>query len=278
MTNAILVCALLGNTLPAQNPDASSVQAPAAPAPVVTESVVAVPGANIALEAPAPVVVPPAPAVEVPPPLAPVPAPVLAPAPVAPAPAAPAVRTTAERFGSWQVGVAGGAASGYGFSVRRWFGDANAVQLNFAPYVSKTNYPGTDDPGVAKTLQDSGFVLDASLSAGLSWLHQVVQVPLFEDRGELKVLSYVAGSTYLSVEQQQMDRFRWNDGKQANEKYYDDYYRTKKEFRLGGGGGCEISRWRLSADLMVGLGGWYETVSEDFGFAPDAQIGAHFRF
>jgi hypothetical protein len=193
--------------------------------------------------------------------------------------AAPASRpTTADRFGAWQVGLAAGGASGYGFSFRRWFGDANALQINLTPFVSRSNYPGSEDPNDENRLLDSGFVLEASLVAGLSWLHQIVQVPLFSDAGELKVLSYVAGSTDLSVEQQQMDRWMVKADGTTRSRWYDDYYRTRREFRLGGGGGCEISRWRLSASAMVGLAGWYEDVSGDFGIQPDGQLGLHFRF
>jgi hypothetical protein len=206
------------------------------------------------------------------------PPPVVAPASVPSAAPAVSRRTTADRFGSWQVGLAAGGAAGYGFSFRRWFGDGNALQVNLAPYVSRTNYPGSEDPNDENRLLDSGFVLEASLVAGISWLHQIVQVPLFSDAGELKVLSYVAGSTDLSVEQQQMDRWSYKADGVSTQRWYDDYYRTRREFRLGGGGGCELSRWRLSTNLMVGLAGWYEDVSGDFGIQPDAQWGVHFRF
>lgn len=231
------------------------------------------------LEEPRPlpaIAVPPVAPSVVPTPAGPVAAPIASPGPAA-APAA-SRRTTADRFGSWQVGLAAGGAAGYGFSFRRWFGDANALQINLAPYVSRTNYPGSEDPNDDKRLLDSGFVLEASLVAGISWLHQIVQVPLFSDAGELKVLSYVAGSTDLSVEQQQMDRWSYKADGVSTQRWYDDYYRTRREFRLGGGGGCEVSRWRLSTNLMVGLAGWYEDVSGDFGIQPDAQWGVHFRF
>jgi len=235
--------------------------APVAPAPAAPAQVAPVAPAQAA---PAPVADP-VPAV---------PAPV--PEPVAATP--PARRTTAERFGAWQVGLAAGGASGSGISLRRWWGDADAIQINVAPYVSRTNHPGSEDPNDENRLLDSGFVLDASLIAGVSWLHQIVQVPLFRDGGELKVLSYVAGSTDLSVEQQQMDRWTVKEDGVTRVRWYDDYYRTKREFRIGGGGGCELSRWRLSTSLMFGLAGWYEDVSGDFGVQPDAQLGVHFRF
>lgn len=269
-----LLCLLLAHTAAdsAAMPTLPPVSAPVPALAVVSDSAVQ-PGQTPAVVAPPPVVVvPPAPT-----PVAPV-VTVPPPAPAASV-AAPASRpTTADRFGAWQVGLAAGGASGYGFSFRRWFGDANALQINLTPFVSRSNYPGSEDPNDENRLLDSGFVLEASLVAGLSWLHQIVQVPLFSDAGELKVLSYVAGSTDLSVEQQQMDRWMVKADGTTRSRWYDDYYRTRREFRLGGGGGCEISRWRLSASAMVGLAGWYEDVSGDFGIQPDGQLGLHFRF
>lgn len=265
MSMSPLLCLLLAHAadsaaVPA--PD-SSVSGAAAVVPAVLEEPRPLPAVAAPVEAPPVVATPSVPST----------------IPAVPSPA-PSVsrRTTADRFGSWQVGLAAGGAAGYGFSFRRWFGDANALQINLAPYVSRTNYPGSEDPNDDNRLLDSGFVLEASLVAGISWLHQIVQVPLFSDAGELKVLSYVAGSTDLSVEQQQMDRWTYKADGVSTQRWYDDYYRTRREFRLGGGGGCEVSRWRLSTSLMVGLAGWYEDVSGDFGIQPDAQWGVHFRF
>lgn len=182
------------------------------------------------------------------------------------------------RYGAWQVGAALAGSPGSGISVRRWLGDADALQFNIAPYVSRRNYPGTDDPNQRGAHIDSGFVLDASLIAGVSWLHQLAFLPLWDDRGEVKILSYCAGATWLSVEQQQMDRWATKSDGTTQVRFYDDYYREKREFRVGGGGGFELSRWRLSTDLMLGMSAWIEAISGDMGVAPDAQWGVHFRF
>jgi len=184
----------------------------------------------------------------------------------------------APSFGPWQVGIAAGDAGGFGISVRRWFSESNALQLNFAPYLYRENIPGTDDPNDRERDLDSGFRLDASITVGLTWLHSHLEKPMFHGKADLQVLSYVAGSTDLAVEQQQIDHIVLGTDGTTKTVVYDDYYRTTKEFCLGGGGGFEMSWWRLSVFALVGLDGWYEATSEDFGFNPDGQIGAHFRF
>jgi hypothetical protein len=250
----------------AQSPDSVAVPAVAA---IQTVSVDTVP-APAAIPAPvvaAPVVASPMAA-----------APVVVPAPPAAASTAPRAGIV-ETYGDWQLGFAAGPATGYGFSMRKWFGEKDAIQLNLAPYVSRTNYPEEDQNVPEGHPQDEGFVLDANVSVGLTWLHEVYQYRLDPIR-ELKLLSYLAGSGYFSIEQQQMDRWRFapGDDKIPTEKYYDDYRREEKEFTVGGGAAAEFSVWRFSAILGFGLGGWYEAVSENFGMTGDAQIGTHFRF
>lgn len=205
-----------------------------------------------------------------------------------PASPAPSKSQVVEDYGRWQLGFGAGMASGYGFSLRKWVGGRDAVQLNLAPYVSRTNYPEEEGSTIDGAPQDSGFVLEASVSVGLTWLHEVFQYRLDPIR-ELKLLSYLSGSTYLSIEQQQMDRWRvLEPGKAAQNQiryqgydyglYYDDYRREERTFRLGTGMAGEFSFWRFSAMMGLGLGGWYESVREDFGVSGDIQIGTHFRF
>lgn len=267
----------------AQTPDSAAV----APTTVVLQTVsvdsLAVP-APVADSVPvAPATPPPVDAVVAPvvvAPMAATPAAVqVAPAP-APVAASPAPRVgIVETYGDWQLGFAAGGSTGYGLSVRKWFGEKNAVQLNLAPYVSRTNYPEEGQSLPEGYPQDEGFVLDANVSVGLTWLHEIYQYRM-DDIRELKLLSYVAGSGYFSIEQQQMDRWRFapGDDKIPTDKYYDDYRREEKELTLGGGAAVEFSIWRFSAILGLGLGGWYEAVSENFGVSGDAHIGTHFRF
>lgn len=240
-------------------PESASVVAPAAPA--VTDSV------NPAESAPV-VVAPPIP----PPPMSPMLPPAPPPAPVAELPPDP------DHFGAWQIGVAAGDAGGYGLSLRRWFTDADAFQLNLAPYLRRENVPGTDDPNDRNRDLDSGFRFDASISVGLTWLHSHAEKQFNRGRIGMKVLSYLAGSGFFEVEQQQIDHKVYAADGKTKTIVFDDYYRTTQEFQLGGGGGVEFSCWRLSAYALAGLGGWYEYTSEDFGFRPDGQLGMHFRF
>lgn len=215
--------------------------------------------------------------VVLPPPPPPPPMPTMPPMPPPP-PAAVAELLPDNQFGSWQIGVAAGDAGGYGLSLRRWFSEANALQLNLAPYLRRENVPGTDDPNDRNRDLDSGFRFDASISVGLTWLHSHAEKQFNRGRVGMKVLSYLAGSGFFEVEQQQIDhKVLAADGK-TKTVVFDDYYRTTQEFQLGGGGGVEFSCWRLSAYALVGLGGWYEYTSEDFGFRPDGQLGMHFRF
>lgn len=179
--------------------------------------------------------------------------------------------------GPWQIGAVAGDAGGYGISLRRWFGKDDAIQLNLAPYLHRENIPGTDDPNDRDRDLDSGFQLEASITVGLTWMRSHLERPVFRGNADLRVLSYVAASTELAVDQQQIDHIVVAaDGSKS--VVYDDYYRTTKEFCLGGGGGLELAWWRLSLTGLAGFGGWYEGTSEDFGFNPDFQLGAHFRF
>lgn len=184
-----------------------------------------------------------------------------------------------ETYGPWQLGFAAGPSTGYGFSLRRWFGEKDAVQLNLAPYVSRKNYPEEDESVPEGYPQDEGFVLEANVSVGLAWFHEVYLYRLDHIR-ELKLLSYVAGSGYFSIEQQQMDRWKFGPGDDTKPtvKYYDDYRREEQNLSLGTGAAAEFSVWRFSAILGLGLGGWYEAVSENFGMSGDVHIGTHFRF
>lgn len=245
------------------------------------DSVSAKPETTLVQTAPAVVVVPPAPLI---------PAVVVPPAvvPVAPAPAAAAVVTldtlpseppAMDRFGSWQLGAAAGDAGGYGISLRKWFTDADAFQINCAPYLKRQNIPGTDDPNDRnKGDIDTGFQFDASIVVGLTWLHSYAEKAFCKGRLGMSVLSYVAGSADLEVEQQQIDHIVVDPETKARSVVYNDYYRLTREFTLGCGGGLEFQWWRMSAYGLLGMGGWYETVSEDFGFRPDGQIGMHYRF
>mgnify|MGYP000901978618 CR=1 FL=1 len=217
----------------------------------------------------APVVVPPPPPPSLPPP---------PPAPVA-GDALPPEPPVVDRFGSWQIGAMAGSAGGYGISLRRWFGEANAVQLNVVPYMHRENIPGTDDPNDRNRSDlDTGFQFEASIVVGLTWLHSYAEKSFCKGRVGMSVLSYVATAADLEVEQQQIDHIVRDPETKARSVVYDDYYRLKREFALGGGGGLEFQWWRLSVTGMLGMEGWYEAVSEDFGFAPDGQLGIHFRF
>lgn len=248
---------------PAAAPVAAAPESAMVAAPVVTKSVPPV-------DAPPVVVLPPTPPPM--PPMMPMMPPPPPPGPVAELPPDP------DQFGSWQIGVAAGDAGGYGLSLRRWFTDEDAFQLNLAPYLRRENVPGTDDPNDRNRDLDSGFRFDASISVGLTWLHSHAEKQFHRGRVGMKVLSYLAGSGFFEVEQQQIDhKVLAADGK-TKTVVFDDYYRTTQEFQLGGGGGVEFSCWRLSAYALVGLGGWYEYTSEDFGFRPDGQLGVHFRF
>lgn len=252
--------------LPTIPVDTAGVASPASPQPLLP--VVALPSEPAALPVPPPAV-----------PLA---------AKTSSAAGTPAKSQVVEDYGRWQLGFGAGMASGYGFSIRRWVGEFDAVQLNLAPYVSRTNHPEEEESTIDGAPQDTGFVLEASVSVGLTWLHEVFQYRLDPIR-ELKLLSYVAGSAYLSIEQQQMDSWRvLEPGKAAQTQiryqgydyglYYDDYRREERTFRLGTGMAGEFSVWRFSAMMGLGLGGWYESVREDFGVSGDIQIGTHFRF
>lgn len=179
--------------------------------------------------------------------------------------------------GSWQIGAVAGDAGGHGISLRRWFGEYDAIQLNLAPYMHRRNIPGTDDPNDRDRDLDSGFQLEASITVGLTWMRSHLERPVFRGNADLRVLSYVAASTEFAVDQQQIDHIVVaQDG--AKSVVYNDYYRTTKEFCMGGGGGLELAWWRLSLTGLAGFDGWYEGTSENFGFNPDFQLGAHFRF
>lgn len=189
----------------------------------------------------------------------------------------PPVPQALDRFGAWQIGAAAGDAGGYGFSLRRWLGGFDAIQINCAPYMHRENIPGTDDDNDLYRDLDSGFRFDASLAVGLTWLHSHAEREFFRGRLGMNVLSYVAGGIDLEVEQQQIDHIVTDSDKKKSVAY-DDYYRVTREYSLGSGGGLEFQMWRLSVYGLLGLQGWYEHTSEDFGFRPDGQLGAHFRF
>lgn len=284
MKAIIPLVALAMQIATAQAPDSAVVAPTTAVLQTVSVDSLAVP-APVAISVP---VAAPTPAEAVPVVVAPVvvapmsAAPAVVPAITAPAPVAgdtaPRVGIV-ETYGDWQLGFAAGGSTGYGLSVRKWFGEKNALQLNLAPYVSRTNYPEEGQIVPEGYPQDEGFVLEANVSVGLAWFHEVYQYRM-DDMRELKLLSYVAGSGYFSIEQQQMDRWRMAPGNDRipTEKYYDDYRREEQEYSLGAGVATEFSVWRFSAILGLGLGGWYEAVSENFGVSGDAHIGTHFRF
>lgn len=269
MKAIIPLVALAIQVATAQSPDSAAVATTVA-LPTISVDTVALPAAT------------PAPAVAAPaePATAPVPPPPVVPAAAEPSPVqeAPSKAQVEEDYGRWQLGFGAGMASGSGISLRRWFGDLDAVQLNVAPYVSRTNYPEDGTTVPEGYPQDEGFVLEANVSVGLTWLHEIYGYRIDRTR-ELKLLSYVAGSAYLSIEQQQMDRWKTAPGEtKPTIRYYDDYRREEREFSLGSGVATEFSIWRFSAMLGFGLGGWYETVDENFGLTGDVQIGTHFRF
>ena len=218
-----------------------------------------------------------------------VPSPVAPPPPPPPPPPSPVASVAVDslppeppvvdRFGSWQIGAAAGSAGGYGISLRKWFTDADAMQINLAPYMHRENIPGTDDPNDRNRSDlDTGFRFEASIVVGLTWLHSYAEKSFCKGRVGMSVLSYVATSADFEVEQQQIDHVVRDPATKARSVVYDDYYRLRREFALGGGGGLEFQWWRMSVYGLLGLGGWYEGVSEDFGFAPDGQLGIHFRF
>lgn len=286
----------------AQGPDSATVPVPPAAATIPVETVAAPPAAAPAIESapapvdpsPVPVATPVAPVAATAPvvaPVAPVAAPLVVPAAVESSVDAPPSSASGEAIGSrgtWQVGFGAGMASGYGLSVRKWFGAKDGLQLNIAPYVSRTNHPEEEVTAPEGYPLDSGFVLEASVSVGLTWFHELDHYRFDDDR-DMRLLSYVAGSAFLSIEQQQMNRWRpLEPGKSARSEIvymgqdyglsYDDYRHDERSFRLGAGAAAEMSFWKISATLGLGLGAWYESVSEDFGVAGDIQVGAHYRF
>ena len=289
MKAIIPLVALAIQVATAQSPDSAVVPAASEPR-TVSVQIDSLPSAAALPVVPAPAASSPvaaAPVAAAPVGLAPV---AVAPTRAEPGPAEPAAPRAGivGTYGDWQLGFGAGLASGSGFSVRKWFGEKDAVQLNLAPYVSRSNYPEDGQAATGGPLQDSGFVLEADITVGLTWLHELYNYRMDRDR-ELKLLSYLAGSAYLSVEQQQMNRWRpLESGKRAEDTtrvqgtdyglYFDDYRRDERNFRLGGGAVTEFSIWRFSAMLGLGLGGWYETISENFGISGDIQAGAHFRF
>lgn len=276
MKAIIPLVALAMQLATAQTPDSvSAAPIPVAPSISVDTSAAApvAPALPEIVSAPAPVVTP-LPSVVSATPLLVQAAPAPEPKPVAASNRAGIV----EREGKWQLGFGAGMASGYGLSVRRWFGEHDAVQLNLAPYVSRTNYPEEDEIAPEGMPHDSGFILDASVSVGLTWFHEIYQHQVDPIR-QFTLLSYVAGSAFIGVEQQQMDRWKPSLSEPSKPiRYYDDYKNDERTFRLGSGVAGEFSVWRLSATLGLGLGGWYETESENFGISGDVQVGTHFRF
>lgn len=301
MLTILLLQAVLGQAAPV--PDSVALSAPVA-APAATEAAAPPVAMPLPVSAPAPVSVapdsatavdstPPAPApVLVVPSVAPPPSPEsdrFQPLPRAVAaelgepggeparPAPPPVPQALERFGAWQIGVAAGDAGGYGLSLRRWIGGFDAIQINCAPYMHRENIPGTEDDNDLYRDLDSGFRFEASVAMGLTWLHSHAEREFFHGRLGMNVLSYVAGGADLEVEQQQIDHIV-TDSDNKKSVVYDDYYRVTREFSLGTGGGLEFQVWRMSVYGLLGLQGWYEYTSEDFGFRPDGQLGMHFRF
>jgi hypothetical protein len=161
----------------------------------------------------------------------------------------------------YDIGVAAGMVGGVGLSVRRWFGEKDALQLNFAPFYIESKYP-EDDDGTYFNERVSGYSNTGFISLGGLYLHRIAEFNGL-------TFSTFGGGSYTGL----FDNWDYTtaDGDRHVNKS------TRGSISAGGGFGGGIEVWRFDAMVMVGIIGAYDLENETKRLTPSIDVGLHFR-
>jgi hypothetical protein len=172
---------------------------------------------------------------------------------------------------STYIGIAGGYTSGYGLSIRKWFHNSWALQLNVFPYFNQTKMSGA--PGAADP--NSGYKNEGNLSVGMLYLKQLTEFRFG------RITAYGGGN--LLTDYEKYDYYATSEKWNSQNMFYEDttiHYAGRtlsNKVTIGGGAGAEFYIWRFSLHLLLGLCAGYDINSNLFSVLPSVEGGIQFR-
>ena len=170
------------------------------------------------------------------------------------------------------IGVGAGYITGLGFSVKKWFNNTWALQMNLLPYY----YPQTFKPG-NNADNDSGYSDIGYLSFGITYMR------LLSRQRDFRLVTYIGTNINTSYDNEDYyyTRNMWDYYRSTyvDSLFHEKHYRNESKIALGGGIGGECFFWkRFSLNLLVGIRGWYNTAQQTLSVSPSADGGIYFVF
>jgi hypothetical protein len=169
-------------------------------------------------------------------------------------------------------GVGAGFITGLGFSIKKWFNNTWALQINLLPYYyPQTLRPGNNDDN------DSGYSNVGYFSFGITYMH------LLSRQRNLRLVTYIGTSintSYINEDYYYTQNMWDNDsGTYVNSLCHEKQYTNESKIILGGGIGGECYFWkRFPLSLLVGIRGWYNTDQGTFSVSPSVDGGIYYVF
>jgi hypothetical protein len=170
------------------------------------------------------------------------------------------------------IGVGAGFITGLGFSIKKWFNNTWALQMNLLPYY----YPQTLRPG-NNVDNDSGYSKIGYLSFGITYMR------LLSRQRDFRLVTYIGTNinTFYDNEDYYYTQNMWDyyRATYVDSLFHEKQYTNESKITLGGGIGGEYFFWkRFSLSLLVGIRSWYNTDQGTLSVSPSADGGIYFMF
>jgi hypothetical protein len=173
---------------------------------------------------------------------------------------------------SLYLGIAGGFTAGYGLSIRKWFDNAWALQVNMFPYYTQED---KEPVRVAGVISESGFKNVGDFSLGMLYMRKL------SDFRFGRMVWYAGGNILTHYE-----NYDYSEIVSEGWRYDSTYtewieHRSGKVSRnkitIGGGAGSEFYIWRFALHIMLGACAGYTVETKRISILPSVEGGIQFR-
>ena len=208
------------------------------------------------------------------------------------APKREAIRSSYERYGAWQIGLAVGTLTDGGMSLRYWLDEKNGFELHGFAMLSKNEYPNDEGSMYSENTGadgyyyggDTGTVEKREIELDVKYLHQILNLHLFDANGlikgpsHLRCLSFVGAGGHSKYEKRSLTGISRTYYTQEEMQRFKNYHSTTSTLIGQGGVGAEWELSRFSVHLLFGYGGEYSLTASSYTFGSIAETGINMRF
>lgn len=170
----------------------------------------------------------------------------------------------------WEVGGALGMVGASGFSVKRWLGEKNALQLNFIPGYKEEKYPRDNDSRYPT--RDSGWANKGFINLGALY-----QRYLRDDNTGFLVYAGAGCVLVFDNANYHTTRSQYTDSGYVDATGRVTRNADRAHLSAGTGFGRTFTLWRLQWTTMVGVRGGYDFSNRTKELGPAIDASVHYR-